>query len=138
MSGSNVCASFMLMEPLPVTASACVPVKAAVPVTCKLVSGPVICAEVRCRTPSCSDARNGPTPCERDALQRDVELVDLHISAKLLWLPQWTGNVDRAPDGGIAADTLHMKGAQKRRDVEVGQHHVGLGLESCPGGLSGL
>ena len=33
MSGSNVCASFMLTEPLPVTASACVPIKAAVPVT---------------------------------------------------------------------------------------------------------
>ena len=36
MSGSNVCASFMLTEPLPVTASAWSSIKAAVPVTDKI------------------------------------------------------------------------------------------------------
>ena len=75
---------------------------------------------------------------ERDALQSDGELVDLRVSAELLRLAQRTGHVDRAPNGRIAADTLHMKGAQKGRDIEVGQHHVGLGLKVAMQLRSGL
>ena len=79
-----------------------------------------------------------PLGLERDALQGDGELVDLRVSAKLLRLAQRTGHVDGAPDRRIAADTLHMKGAQKGRDIEVGQYAVGLGVEVAMQLRSGL
>jgi hypothetical protein len=66
---------------------------------------------------------------ERNSLQGDGELVDLRVSAELLRLPQRTGHVDRAPNGRIAGDTLHMKSAQDGGDIEVVQYDVCLRLK---------
>ena len=75
---------------------------------------------------------------ERDALQGDGELVDLRVSAELLWLAQRTGNVDRSPNRRIAGDALHMKGAQKGSDIEIGQDQRWPGCQNCHAARSGL
>ena len=129
MSESNVCASFMFTDPLPVTSSAWVPIKAAVPVSERLVSGSgdVSLGEMEhALTQRCAYR---PLGLECNALQRDAELIDLRVPAELLRLAQRASHVDRAPNRRIAADTLHMKCAQERRNIEVGQFRVGLGIE---------
>jgi hypothetical protein len=122
MSGSKVCASFMLIEPVAGNRQLLVPVKAAVPVTARfgIRPGDVSLGEVE--DPVMQRCAHRARSLERDALQGDGELVDLRVPAELLRLPQRAGQVDRAPNRRIAGDTLHMKGAQKGSDVEVGQH----------------
>ena len=87
MSGSNVCASFMLMEPLPVTASACVPSQSRRTGDRQIGirSGDMSLGQMQ-RPRHAAMRATGPLPASAMPCRVTRELVNLRISAKLLWL----------------------------------------------------